>query len=138
MIISATVWGVAIIGFGLSGHLWMALLFLAIAGGGDEMSGIFRQTIWSQTIPDRLRGRLAGVEMLSYSIGPSLGNTESGLATRAFGIGGSIVSGGIACVVGTVALAACLPAFRHYDGREGLARKEALDALPGNPVRTGP
>jgi MFS family permease len=129
VIISATVWGAAIIGFGLSRELWLAVAFLMIAGGGDEMSGIFRQTIWSQTIPDRLRGRLAGVEMLSYSIGPTLGNAESGLAARAFGVGGSIVTGGVACVIGVVACAALLPAFRRYDGNDGIARKLAEEAL---------
>jgi hypothetical protein len=114
--------------------LWVALLFLALAGSGDEMSGIFRDTIWSQTIPDRLRGRLAGVEMLSYSIGPTLGNAESGLAARALGVGGSVVTGGIACVVGVVALAAMLPAFRHYDGPTGIARKRAEDELITTPA----
>ena len=87
------------------------------------ISGVFRQTVWNQTIPDRLRGRLAGVEMLSYSIGPTLGNVESGVAARALGVGGSIVTGGIACVVGTIALAAALPAFRKYDGRDGVERR---------------
>lgn len=129
VILSALVWGVAIIGFGLAHNLWLALGCLALAGGGDMLSGLFRMTIWSQTIPDRLRGRLAGVEMLSYSIGPTLGNVESGLAARALGIGGSIVSGGIACVIGTIALAAALPTFRRYDGRDGIARKQAEEAL---------
>jgi MFS family permease len=128
VIFAAVVWGLAIVGFGLSSHLWLALLCLAVAGGGDMISGVFRETVWSQTIPDRLRGRLAGVEMLSYSIGPTLGNAESGLAARLFGVGGSIVSGGIACVVGVGVLAACLPAFRRYDGREGVARREADEA----------
>jgi len=134
LIIAASVWGVAIIGFGLSHRLWFALAFLALAGAGDEMSGQFRATIWSQTIPDRLRGRLAGVEMLSYSIGPTLGNAESGLAARAFGVGGSIVAGGVACVVATVALAATLPALRRYDSTEGIARKLEEDALVTAPA----
>jgi MFS family permease len=131
VIIAATVWGWAIVGFGIAHNLWVALAFLALAGGGDMISGVFRSTIWSQTIPDRLRGRLAGVEMLSYSGGPTLGNVESGLAARAFGVSGSIVTGGIACVIGTIALAALLPEFRRYDGRDGVARKQAQDALVG-------
>ncbi len=129
VIISAGVWGAAIVGFGLSHELWLAVAFLALAGGGDEMSGIFRQTIWSQTIPDRLRGRLAGVEMLSYSIGPTLGNAESGLAARGFGVGGSIVAGGVACVAGVIVCAGALPAFRNYRGADGIARKAAEEAL---------
>jgi hypothetical protein len=97
------------------------------------ISGVFRQTIWNQTIPDRLRGRLAGVEMLSYSIGPTLGNVESGLAARFLGVNNSIISGGIACVAGTVLLATSLPAFRRYDGRDGVARRAAEEAAYAAP-----
>jgi hypothetical protein len=49
-----------------------------VAGGADAVSGLFRSPIWNETVPDELRGRLAGIEMLSYSIGPLLGNVESG------------------------------------------------------------
>jgi MFS family permease len=123
VVLAAAGWGVAIVGFGLSGSLWPALACLVIAGGSDMISALFRSTIWNQTIPDHLRGRLAGIEMLSYSTGPTLGNLESGVAARFVGIGGSIVWGGVACVAGTVALAAALPAFLKYDGRNGLVRK---------------
>jgi MFS family permease len=125
--LAAAGWGVAIIGFGLTDSLWLALGCLAIAGGADMISGIFRSTIWNQTVPDHLRGRLAGIEMLSYSIGPTLGNLESGVAARLVGVGGSIVWGGVLCVAGTAALAAALPKFVRYDGRDGLARKIAED-----------
>jgi MFS family permease len=125
--LAAGAWGIAIIGFGLAPMLWLALLCLVLAGAADEISAMFRGTMWNQTIPDRLRGRLAGVEMLSYSVGPTLGNLESGVAARFVGVGGSVVLGGVLCVVGTVALAAVLPAFVRYDGRDGLARKVAED-----------
>jgi MFS family permease len=125
--IAAATWGVAIVGFGLSSSLWLALVFLAAAGAADMVSGIFRAIIWNQTIPDHLRGRLAGIEMLSYSIGPTLGNARAGLGARITGVGGSIVWGGVLCVLGTAALAAALPAFLRYDGRDGLARKIAED-----------
>jgi MFS family permease len=125
--LAAAGWGVAIIGFGLARQLWLALVCLALAGLADEISAMFRGIMWNQTIPDRLRGRLAGVEMLSYSVGPTLGNVESGVAARVVGVGGSIVWGGVLCVAGTAALAAALPAFWRYDGRHGLARKVADD-----------
>ncbi|MEO3925019.1 MFS transporter [Micromonosporaceae bacterium B7E4] len=127
VVIAAGLWGVGIIGFGLTDWLWLALVFLAFAGAADMVSGIFRMTIWNQTIPDHLRGRLAGIEMISYATGPLLGQLRSGVAARFMGIGGSIVSGGVLCVVGTLALAAALPAFIRYDGRDGLARKRAAD-----------
>jgi MFS family permease len=127
VVIAAGLWGVGIVGFGLAQWLWLALLCLAFAGAADMVSGIFRMTIWNQTIPDHLRGRLAGIEMISWATGPLLGQLRSGVAARYMGIGGSIVSGGLLCVAGTLALAAALPAFVRYDGRDGLARKQAAD-----------
>ena len=85
-------------------------------------------TIWNQTIPDHMRGRLAGIEMISYLTGPYLGNAEAGLVAARFGLGFSVVSGGVMCVLGSGVLALMLPKFISYDGREGLARKEAEEA----------
>jgi MFS family permease len=127
-VVAAALWGVAIIGFGFSGQLWLALFCLAAAGAADMVSGLFRMTIWNQTIPDHLRGRLAGIEMVSYTTGPLLGNAESGLVASLFSIRTSIVSGGVLCVLGSAILAMTLPAFLHYDGRDGLARKREEEA----------
>jgi MFS family permease len=125
--LAAAAWGAATLGFGLSDTLWLTLLFLLLAGAADMISGLFRSVIWNQTIPDHMRGRLAGIEMLSYTIGPTLGNARAGTTARFTGVGGSIVWGGVLCLVGTVVLAAALPAFLRYDGREGLKRKIAED-----------
>jgi MFS family permease len=115
---SAGLWGLAIVAFGLSESLWMALVFLAFAGAADMMSGVFRMTIWNTTIPDHLRGRLAGIELVSYSTGPTLGNVEAGGVAALTSPRWSVGFGGVMCVVGTVALAAALPAFRNYDARQ--------------------
>ena len=117
VIVAATAWGVAIIGFGLSPTLWPALFFLALAGAADMMSGVFRSVIWNQTIPDSLRGRLASIEMLSYTSGPALGNFEAGVVAALFSVRVSVVSGGALCVIGCLVCAAALPLFRAYDAR---------------------
>src|SRR6266567_3103914 len=117
VILAATLWGLAIIGFGVIPGLLSAIGFLALAGAADAMSGVFRQLIWNLTIPDSLRGRLASIELLSYSVGPSLGNFEAGAVASLFSIRVSIVSGGVLCVVGCVLCALALPAFRRYDER---------------------
>lgn len=122
--ISAGIWGVAIIIFGFANSLWFGLFFLAIAGAADAVSGLYRMTVWNQSIPDHLRGRLAGIEMISYMTGPYLGNAEAGVVASLFSLRASIVSGGIFCVIGTFALAAVLPKFLSYDAREGMKRKE--------------
>ena len=128
VIVAAALWGVGILGVGLSHLLWLTLFCLAFAGGADMVSGIFRSIIWSQTIPDHLRGRLAGIEMLSYTTGPLLCQLRSGAMARTrLGIGGSIWVGGALCVLGTAALAAALPRFVRYDGEHGIARKKAED-----------
>ncbi|HEY6243769.1 MAG TPA: MFS transporter [Pyrinomonadaceae bacterium] len=126
--IAATCWGLAILAFGFAGRLWLALLCLAVAGASDMISGVFRMIIWNQTIPDHLRGRLAGIELISYHTGPMLGNAESGIVASLFSIRTSIVSGGILCVLGTAALLFALPGFRTYDGRVGLLRKQKDEA----------
>ncbi len=128
VIIAAALWGVGIVGAGLSTMLWLTLLCLAFAGAADMVSGIFRSIIWNQTIPDHLRGRLAGIEMLSYTTGPLLGQLRSGLMARTgLGVGGSIWVGGVLCIAGTAALALALPKFTRYNGADGLARKRAED-----------
>lgn len=117
VVVAATIWGLAIVGFGAVPGLVPSLVFLAVGGASDMASGIFRNAIWNQTIPDSLRGRLASIEMLSYASGPSLGNFESGVVAGLFSVRVSILSGGILCVIGCVAAAALLPAFRAYDAR---------------------
>src|SRR5205807_7578122 len=115
IMIAAAVWGIAIVGFGFSNTLYPALVLLALAGGADAVSGLFRMTMWNQTIPDALRGRLASIEMVSYMSGPLLGHVEAGVAAALFGLRASVVSGGALCVVGVLACGAWLPRFLRYE-----------------------
>ncbi len=108
-------WGAAIAAFGLAGsHLWWALAFLAVAGAADVISAIFRSTILQVTVPDRLRGRLASIFMLVVAGGPKLGDLEAGLVASAFSPTVSVVSGGLACIVGAFVCAAAYPELRRY------------------------
>lgn len=126
--VAAALWGVGIIFFGLSDSLWLALFFLAAAGFWDMISGIFRMTIWNQTIPNFLRGRLASLEMISYLTGPMLGGAKMGIVAERSDVRTAIVSGGIICVVSVVAASIFLPRFLKYDGREGVKQKEIEEA----------
>jgi Arabinose efflux permease len=124
VIVAAILWGVAIIFFGLSDNVFIALLFLAAAGFFDMISGIFRGAIWNNTIPNYMRGRLASIEMMSYLTGPMLGSAKMGLVAEGFGLTFALVSGGILCVVSVIGSALFLPKFFRYDGREGIERRE--------------
>jgi MFS family permease len=112
--VAAALWGAAIAGFALSPDVYVALAFLVVAGGADETSAIFRDTLWKQTIPDHLRGRMAGIELLSYAAGPPTGQLRSGVVASLAGFRFSLVSGGILCVAAVGAVCAALPAFSGY------------------------
>jgi MFS family permease len=112
--LSACAWGLAIVAFGLAPDIAVALVTLIVAGAADMVSGIFRDLLWKQTIPDALRGRLAGVELLSYALGPSAGQLRAGTVASLTTPRISVTSGGVLCVgaVGLVCLA--LPGFTAY------------------------
>jgi MFS family permease len=112
--LSAATWGAAIAGFGLSPDIYAALACLIIAGGADECSGIFRDTLWFQTIPDNMRGRMGGVELLSYGGGPPLGQLRSGAMASAFGQRFSLAAGGFACIGAVGLVCVSLPVFTRY------------------------
>jgi MFS family permease len=111
---AAALWGVAIVALGVAPSLPLAVVCLALAGAADMISGLFRMTIWNQTIPDHLRGRLAGVEMISYMAGPLLGNARAGFVAESFGDAVSISSGGVLCVLGVLGCVPLLPGFIRY------------------------
>ncbi|MFD8985780.1 MFS transporter, partial [Streptomyces sp. NPDC059564] len=129
----AAVWGLAIAAAGWSTGIWVVLLCLAAAGAGDMLSGLGRATIWNQTIPEGLRGRLAGIEVLSYSVGPQLGQVRAGTMAGWTGTRPAFWSGGLACVASVALLAALLPKLISYDAdtdEDALRRRAAREADP--------
>lgn len=115
IILAAIGWGAAIALSGLTHSLFLVLLCLAVAGASDHVSALFRQTIWNQTIPDNLRGRLAGIELLSYSVGPLAGQLRAASIAAATSLSFSVTSGGVICVIFVVILAFLMPNFWKYD-----------------------
>lgn len=117
VIAAAALWGVAVGLAALMPSIWGMFACLAVAGAADMISGIFRMTMWNQTIPSELRGRLAGIELLSYASGPMLGNTRAGLMAQWGGSRFSLGVGGLLCVASVAVLSVALPGFRGYDAR---------------------
>ncbi len=113
--VSILAWGSAIVAFGLTRTLWLGLLCLAAAGAADNVSAIFRTTILQAATPDEYRGRLQGVFTVVVAGGPRLGDVESGTVATLTSEAFSVVSGGLLCIVGAVALVALLPQFLTYD-----------------------
>ena len=117
------------------------LLFLGAAGFFDMISGIFRGSIWNQTIPNYLRGRLASIEMMSYLTGPMLGSAKMGIVAEKFGVKAALVSGGGLCVVAVIGAAVFLPKFlavrrprRRQTKGKRRSRTRRVDAIVGSRV----
>ena len=115
IILAAIGWGLAIAVAGLSGSLLLVLLFLTIAGAFDMVSALFRANMWNQTIPDHFRGRLAGIELLSYSVGPLAGQLRAATIASATSLSFSVTSGGVLCAIVVAFLAFFLPKMWKYD-----------------------
>lgn len=126
VVLAAGAWGAAIVAFGYAPNLPLALFCLGVAGAADMLSGLFRGVIWNETVPNSMRGRLAGIEMISYMTGPLLGNARAGWVAATFSVRFSTVSGGVLCVVFVALAALLLPAFWRY--RSSLARPRDDDS----------
>lgn len=115
--IAACTWGAAIAGFGFATSLWPALVLLAIAGGADFFSAVLRSTMLVRVTPRHLLGRLSGIEFAQVASAPNLGDVEAGVLASLTSIRFSVVSGGVFCIIGCVAVTIALPGFRRYDAR---------------------
>jgi MFS family permease len=129
--VAAAAWGAAIVGFGLAPNVGVALACLVVSGAADMVSGLFRETLWNQTIPDALRGRLAGVEVLSYGLGPSAGQLRAGAVAAVSTPRISLCSGGLACVAAVAVVCAVLPGFTRYRAAvPAVAHQERTESIP--------
>jgi MFS family permease len=107
-------YGVATIVFGLSRSFWLTFGCLAVTGATDTVSTIIRNVVRQLETPDRLRGRMTGVNMVFFLGGPQLGELEAGTVANWFGAAFSVITGGIGCLIATAWVAATTPALRGY------------------------
>lgn len=115
VLIAVAVWGLGIVGFGLAGdRLGVAIVCLAVAGAADVISAVFRGTILQSSVPDDLRGRISAVNIVVVTGGPRIGDVEAGLVAALASPTVSVIAGGLACIVGVVALGLALPSFARY------------------------
>jgi MFS family permease len=107
-------YGLATLLFGLSRSFWVTFLCLALTGATDTVSMVIRNIVRQLETPDRLRGRMTGINMVFFAGGPQLGELEAGVVAYWFGAPFSVVSGGVGCLLATAWVAATTPALRHY------------------------
>ncbi|MGE3518762.1 MAG: MFS transporter [Vicinamibacterales bacterium] len=111
--------GVATVVFGFSRMFWLTFLCLGLIGATDTVSTVLRNIIRHLETPDRLRGRMTGVNMVFFQGGPQLGELEAGAVANAFGAPISVISGGIGCLIATAWVALATPRLRHYRADDG-------------------
>jgi hypothetical protein len=115
VILAVIVWGAAIATFGLVTSVWLAVGLLALAGGADVISAVFRNTILQLAVPDRLRGRLSSIQIAVVTGGPRLGDFEAGAVASVTTPQFSVVSGGVMCILGAIFIARKVPAYTRYE-----------------------
>jgi MFS family permease len=118
IVVAVVGWGLAVAAAGLAPVLWLAVLFLAVAGAADLVSAVYRQTILLTFAPDEMRGRMQGVFMAVVAGGPRLGDLRVGAMAAVTGATVAWVSGGIAAAVVAVLLAVAYPALLRYTAPE--------------------
>lgn len=128
VVIAVAVWGAAIAVFGLVAWLPAALLLLALAGAADMVSAVFRNSILQLTMPDRLRGRLSAVHIAVVTGGPRLGDVEAGMVASLTSPAVSVVSGGLACMVGAAVIAKLMPELTRWRLRDHVDVEPDADA----------
>jgi MFS family permease len=117
IVVAATLWGVAITAFGFATTLPVAMALLAAAGCADAFSAVLRGTIMFANTPDAYQGRVSAAYLAQVTSAPRLGNLEAGAVASLTSVRFSIVSGGIACIAGCLALILFIPSLIRYDSQ---------------------
>jgi len=125
VVLAVVGWGVAIAIFGFSSSLLLGLSMLALAGAADVVSAIFRGTIVQLNTPDELRGRVSSMHLAVVAGGPRLGDLEAGIVAALTSVRFSVISGGLACVLGTLGVARWAPVFVRYQPRPDSGERPA-------------
>lgn len=127
LLISIFIFGVSIIGFGMSSVFWISVLLLFISGAADGISMIIRQTILQLKTPDDMRGRVSSVNSMFVGSSNELGAFESGLAAKLIGPVAAVVFGGTMTLITVFAIGVKNPVLRDLDLRADMEAHEDED-----------
>jgi MFS family permease len=100
--------GLATVVFGLTSHVWVALIALVLMGAGDMVSVYIRHMLVQLETPDEIRGRVSAVNSVFIGASNELGEFESGFTAAWIGLVPAIVLGGVVTVAVTALWAGIL------------------------------
>ncbi|SFC97347.1 MFS transporter [Algibacter pectinivorans] len=115
LLVSIFIFGLSMIGFGLSSVFWVSVLMLFISGAADGISMVIRQTILQLKTPDEMRGRVSSVNSMFVGSSNELGAVESGVAAKLMGPVAAVVFGGIMTLITVIAIGIKNPVLRDLD-----------------------
>lgn len=124
VVVVVMAWGASLAAFGLSRTLVLAVVFLTFAGASDVLSAIFRVTILQLAVPDEMRGRLFGINVAVVAGGPRLGDLRAGALADLTSVPFSIVSGGLACIIGALVIARRNPAYAQHEWQNQVPERD--------------
>ena len=117
MVLAVVGWGLFISVFGVTSNLVLAFVLLIAAGYTDVISSVLRGSMLQLSSPEDMRGRLSAIQIAVVTGGPRLGDIESGLVATLFTTTVSVVSGGMLCAIGALAVWRMLPGFSRFVAR---------------------
>lgn len=109
---SVAIFGVCIIGFGISTNVYLSALMLALGGAADNISVVMRATLLQTMTPSHLLGRVAAVNSVFIGSSNEIGAFESGVAARLMGTVPSVLFGGAMTLAVVVMTALMVPSLR--------------------------
>jgi len=115
LLTAVAIFGAAIIIFGTSRMLPIALIALAVAGAADMVSVVIRRGLVQLNTPDGMRGRVNALENVFIGASNELGEFESGTLAALIGAVPAVVLGGVATLTVVAWFAARSPALRAAD-----------------------
>ena len=113
LLVNVALFGLSMIGFGLSRNFFLSTALLALSGMVDTVSVVIRSTLLQVMTPDHLLGRVASVNAIFIGSSNELGAFESGTAARLIGTVPSVVFGGLATLVVVAVTALKVPRLRR-------------------------
>ncbi|MCW2567453.1 MAG: putative multidrug resistance transporter, superfamily [Mycobacterium sp.] len=112
--VAVLLWGLTVVGFGLSHQLWMALAFFAAGGAANFVLSTFRNAFTQTAAADELLGRTQGLVAVITMGGPTLGVFLHGTVGAALGTTWAVSGGGVLVVLTMLATVAAVPDFWRY------------------------
>ena len=110
---AAMLFGVALLAFSTSSHLWLSLAILPFSGAGFIVALAATNTVVQTVVPETLRGRVMSLYTVAFLGTAPIGSLLAGVAAERIGAQPTIAIGGAACLIFGLWFFTTLPRLRE-------------------------